>query len=553
MVMKMRTTLVLACGLMASCEIQHEEYFESEVPIVEGTSMAGDDSAGKTSESTRNCTLIEVEDPVHVNLESDANVLVALATNEANEAAEVELRAIVITSEGLRTYENIAAQRIEPSSAFALEIPFADLDLSDAAGDIDVVIEARALLASGQVLATTSRIALSRTAVARESMAPSDPEVETATSVAFSVDDEPEPRAETAVVQKKLCFNALLAIEGAGQGEDYWTTNTLTVPARGQRVLGKLAASNSWTTFALDGVGCTATQSFATGLWNFRAYAEGEGGGVKIAVKNSGNVSHSLAFNASVSSAAKQTITYTATDEVEAFHLAREVMRRSASYLSSKTVGKSLLILANEPSSDATFDRVRLTSAALDDKWVVAHEVGHWIQSRETVTSGKMAYDNSLPSGQCNNGKGHFVISREYSSAAHIEGFASFWAATVFNNLNQTDCFVRMGGVKIDCEGASTHPLKYLETKCNDGKLSGVGVETDWQRAFWDMVKPWNVVQATPRQVLDLILAADAPSSTSWTANNHFQLIDAGSNAASTPNHVETRWDEASSLNGIRH
>jgi hypothetical protein len=160
-------------------------------------------------------------------------------------------------------------------------------------------------------------------------------------------------------------------------------------------------------------------------------------------------------------------------------------MRRSASYLTSKSIGKSLQILANEKASDGTFDRVRLTSVALDDKWVVAHEVGHWIEFRETVTSEKMEYDNGLDKGRCSNKEGHFVIRREYSSAAQIEGFASFWAATVFNNLNQTDCYVRMGGATIDCEGSSTHPLKYLETQCNDGKLSGVGVETDWQRAFW--------------------------------------------------------------------
>jgi hypothetical protein len=518
------------------------------------------------------CSLLSVPEPIQLLVEKVGQDATVLVTNDAAEDARVRLKAVVITDLGMQTMEDIAEVNVPGNAAVSVALSQAELGLGTGELDAQLIIEATGSYASGRHSGITGELAMSRRpmadrlAKAGPAPIPANLDGSGVGFVTLEPSEEPvtEPGAGTirplALVTKQLCFDANITIQGAGVGEDFWTSNSLLIDAKGQEFWG-FSPSGVWKQFKTDENGCAVSQQLETGAWTFRAYSMGvlnTSPIITIQVYDTAGLPWAIDFAVTISnSTAVQTLTFTANDPMDAFHIARASLRANSNALTSKTLGKTLLITDGAASTFGTATGVSLNFNDDEKKWDVSHEVGHWVEFNEVVTHTAMAYNNGLagPPPLCANGAGHTTTSREWSSAAQTEGFASFWAASAFNDETQTSCRTFFSGGSVDCEGSATHATAYMETQCNDGSSqAGHGNETDWQKLFWDLVKPLaGTTQATMRQVLDFAIAADAPSGTNWSTSNHYTLFNTASNAASTPDHVETRWDTFSVSNGIDH
>jgi hypothetical protein len=518
------------------------------------------------------CNLISVPELIQLQVEKVGQNALVFVTNDAKEEAHVALKADVITDLGLETFENIAVVDVPAGKTVEVELAQGELGLGAGEQDAQLVVEARGTYASGHTSGITGETMMAQRSLKdRLANAPDAPVAATAVEqgvgfLTVEATEEPadEPTPGTirplALVTKQLCFRSNITIQGAGVGEDYWTSNSLLITANGQEFWG-LSPSSVWTQFKTDDAGCAVSQQLETGAWTFRAYSMGQlnaGSPIVINVFNSTDgLPWAVDFPITITnSTAVQTLTYTAIDQIETFHIARATLKANASALTSRTLGHTLSITANASATNGTNLGINVTNADDNKKWDVSHEVGHWVEFNETVTHTAMAYNASLagPPPLCAQGASHHIGSREFTSAAHTEGFASFFSASTFNNKAETSCRTFFSGTTIDCEGTTTHADSFMETQCNDGSsFAGHGNETDWQKMFWDLVKPWTTTQTTVRQILDFVNTADAPAGTNWSATNHYTLFNTASNAAATPDHLETRWDTFSVSNGIDH
>ena len=139
-------------------------------------------------------------------------------------------------------------------------------------------------------------------------------------------------------------------------------------------------------------------------------------------------------------------------------------------------------------------------------KFVIAHEFGHVVQDiatgllehnyKDTSTSEPLCRCDHVDPSDPDNSL-HCVQSREFAGAAHVEGFAHFYAAKLFNNSAESDCtfvyykeflkpvivppilppmnFVVPPPSPISCSA----PKTWMETYCAEGE-AGKGVEWDW-------------------------------------------------------------------------
>jgi hypothetical protein len=189
-----------------------------------------------------------------------------------------------------------------------------------------------------------------------------------------------------------------------------------------------------------------------------------------------------------------------------------------------------------------------MSNTDAQDKFAVSHEVGHFIQYNEAEES-TWGYNNSRNGVPCTTpSAGHFTDSREFNSAAGVEGFASYWAALLFNDKGFSDCWVRLAGDTISCAGSSSgYPVRFMETNCGTAPFTGDGNETDWQRAYWDITRE-DTLGTVPAVSELLKMMRDGSS---WGQSNHYQRMDAAAALAGTPQYLESKWDNAASNNGI--
>ncbi len=171
-------------------------------------------------------------------------------------------------------------------------------------------------------------------------------------------------------------------------------------------------------------------------------------------------------------------------------------------------------------------------------KLAISHEIGHAVM--RSVRS-----ENWTPS--CNVvGTGHMFLSYETSGCAFVEGFAHFFAASVWNDEDESDCWLQWGSDAVNCElGQPDYPLRALETLYDNWNARGV--EVDWMRALWDYVQdgyPWSSPGFSG--LLDLIAAMP-----DWATQSAFPSSVAG--AGDLGQAQLSRWLGDASWNGIDH
>jgi hypothetical protein len=147
----------------------------------------------------------------------------------------------------------------------------------------------------------------------------------------------------------------------------------------------------------------------------------------------------------------------------------------------------------HDPQTDAVF----IGPGRAFVKNVVAHEFGHYVQSRMIGTLPFYSYDFNSAAKICacthipapNNS--HCLQSREHIGAAFMEGFGHFYSADLFNNAADgtaifpyykeiwlADNWILPAGWPISLPS----PTKWMETNCNS---NGRGTEFDWMEFLY--------------------------------------------------------------------
>lgn len=198
-------------------------------------------------------------------------------------------------------------------------------------------------------------------------------------------------------------------------------------------------------------------------------------------------------------------------------------------------------------------------------KFIIVHETGHEMGRFRTDTVWNNLLDYSInepnppPSTNCpaegTNGN-HSIRSEEYSTAAGGEGLASFYAADVFNDHGESDCWLeyhdQVGAdstPKVNCENSTDTPDfddAYLEAVC--GPVAGRGTWLDWTRAFWDVHTDGSPAP-TFTAMLDWIAASAAEDN--WENDNLYQEL--GEEANEVGGQINVVWDWTTVQNGVDH
>jgi len=143
-----------------------------------------------------------------------------------------------------------------------------------------------------------------------------------------------------------------------------------------------------------------------------------------------------------------------------------------------------------------------------NSKIVITHEVGHAAQHNAMgrlnndynadVNDGVNLYCSCLHVTDPYMNGLHCLQSREYISAAELEGYAQFFAAKAWNNQAEANCsfayykqfrvrsgdfwIVKQPPLQRDC---GSNP-KWMENYCPSGETDR-GVEWDWQNFLWNL------------------------------------------------------------------
>jgi len=360
--------------------------------------------------------------------------------------------------------------------------------------------------------------------------------------------------AAVTVSNKRLCFDVTLGLTFTGVGEDFWKSSSTTTWPIGQRIDAKGPGASSFSTWWLDDQGCV-TKNLASGTWVFRAMTQTQilFSGIFTLVdgrRKSDNAILYSEFGATLDTSTSQTVTYVAGLGTTAMHIVHRSLDQWKSQLTIRSFPRTIPVTLFD--GDGTFanrDSIHISDSSLTDKWAVSHEVGHFIHFRETEKTGDDYHEDYSLLGVACAFDGHNWDTREYNSSANLEGFASFWSAIVFNKIEGSDCFFNSHGQVIPCEAASTAvPLRFMESVCADATpFTGHGVETDWQRLYWDLIKTnGGTPVPTIKEMLTMLRSA-----TSFTRSNHFSRLQVASDLATTPDYLEARWDFYSATNGI--
>jgi hypothetical protein len=193
-------------------------------------------------------------------------------------------------------------------------------------------------------------------------------------------------------------------------------------------------------------------------------------------------------------------------------------------------------------------DEIILLKPGTNGGWryknTIAHELGHSLQFWANAPSSILS-DTSLDDASCPSGYGyiHKLVSKEYQSAAILEGMASWVAAVAFNNVTQGDCRkvindsvtwylgASISPLPYSCEGDvdgdagaelsfgvsgadyfhETHGFSPNQVTCTDTTPNtGVAVELDWERFLWDLVTKQGVTFG------EIVQAFDDASPEAW-------------------------------------
>ncbi|NLH49205.1 MAG: hypothetical protein GX444_11460 [Myxococcales bacterium] len=138
---------------------------------------------------------------------------------------------------------------------------------------------------------------------------------------------------------------------------------------------------------------------------------------------------------------------------------------------------------------------VYISSGSRDNKYVILHEIGHWIgYERNGEERWEHDYDlyDDLLCPAIDDSAGHDLLSMEEQRAAINEGWAQFYAAATWNDEEESDCeFYTLSNLDYNRDGyidfiysfSCLPGTGYENTYCTSYNI--MSTEYDWMRFFW--------------------------------------------------------------------
>lgn len=366
--------------------------------------------------------------------------------------------------------------------------------------------------------------------------------------------------SEAFAVNVKFCFKYAVNYDdaSASAGDDFWNNNN-DRPARGAYVqvlqngvghIGPVSESD----------GCTGNLSMTAGnpyaaIINSRAFV----GTNEIRVYDDPTTpdGYSQNFNGTVPSSSG-TITLT-TGLHNAWNIAAaagfaQSKRRGG--LSNKTYTFYNTTCPSGSGSCASGGNIYMSGDGGNSKYIIIHEMGHDLLRKKNGDQGVSFSYSGTSDAPCDESSGeHSMTSEEYQSAAVSEGWAHFYAATVFNDDSQTDCGffyyknVDMDGINgwdasriISCETGTDHLGDYC------GGATDYSTEVDWLRFLWDATTDHGLTFNNLAGIWD---AAEPHNWNSTTTGSSSNDPEARLTAAAAAAGFATEWNADYTVNGV--
>lgn len=359
-----------------------------------------------------------------------------------------------------------------------------------------------------------------------------------------------------------MCFRWPVTLVDAGFGEDYGTDPTSPWIARGGRVS---IVQNGKTLFDsyLDANGCTGAFK-ATSTQNFSIFGQSKAriaDNDVIARDSEGKQVSFVIWDADPG--VNQYPVYVF-PEVAPITTMLAVGAYTMAKFNGGMTGKSMPLEqrcnpAPGGCCDCAQDGGIWLTDAVDNKFAIAHEMGHRILSLYT---GGYNNDDTFdldPNNAlvCDTSSSHAMWSMEYDAAAAMEGWAHFIAAASFNDRagdNPGAMFRYWSSINtIDVEDSSPQfQANYMDTVCSQIAMAmptKLGVELDWLRHYWDYYSNALDVDPGVRPSVSQMMA-EIDAAPAWTRGTAWSSIRAGVSAYSGEAQLD-RWDQHGAWNGV--
>lgn len=435
------------------------------------------------------------------------------------------------------------------------------------------------------------------------------------------------PRAARAATTQNWCIRWGTSYYDSGVGEDYGTASSWY--GRGVKVRVTPPGGTTQTYYASPDTGCFSFTNAATSGYLVRVFAETRIGGsnnIKVRAFSSqtaysawladpidDNLESWLFFYmAPTCSGNVCSLTVTTSPTTDAVAMLMAASTWSIHQIDVNTTprlsGSHQLFAVNHDcisngttlfntscqAGDAVYispgDPSTLQDEGQRRKFLIGHEVGHWLQSKwiggsviEPMGTGSLPhpynlvqYDfGTLPlthSNSCNSGGvpgDHALRSEEYQGAAFVEGSAHFLSTLAFNSSTQTDAwfkyYKRVESTPYDYNLVDVEAVTswsgggpdWLHNGCTCGPTEcnttnpgypnyeyPRGVELDWLRFYWDFRTDAPPNQPTNWDILNHWAVA-------WNVVPHgFQYAAHARLESTLPVAFASRWDQLADASG---
>jgi len=361
----------------------------------------------------------------------------------------------------------------------------------------------------------------------------------------------------------RFCIDQVSTYTDAGVGEDYWTNSTPTARAsRGTYARVKRSGVYIWSgnlSANPADLGCTPALDPVSGLYEHEitlfSMSSVQGNDLWVVDKNNIGVVRSHYVNVDISTNVTHNLTIDAAAVWDEFNVAMAgsyALYRHAGGMS----GRHYEYRINHTSSyyNRTANAIYLQTNRHNRKFIIVHEFGHAIGDYGTGDHDFKTCHTRCSCYACDGcpstAGSHTMISKELARCAMAEGWAHFYAADIFNDHDEVDCYFHyyknlFGDPTpiVNCEiGGGDFSLRFMESNCPE-PWGGFGTELDWMRTFWD-VHTDGTTHPTFTQMVQWLDAAEY-----WYDFLPYDKLDAAANAIGGS--LNSNWDNAKSLNGI--
>jgi hypothetical protein len=469
--------------------------------------------------------------------------------------ADVTVRTNVASSAGLTRGPAVRLERLAPLERRALTVPRAEVPAFAATAQLSVTAEVQFDDDERRNPTSAPYPIVADGSIWRAG----DPDV-SIVSLTPAI-DVTGPIAELTAT-RRLCLRVATDYDDTGIGEDFWTNNGPTFRTIRGADVEVFHDGTSFTGRLADGIdgshaGCIdiTNRGIDNGDWlTIKVFSSGRVNGHTVRVEHESSGARATA-SVTVSYASMTEAWFDLTPSTSTLDRFNIYMAATYSMFRHGGTADSTVTIHEWATGVTRSDASNIYINATDghEKFKIAREVGHYIarKSGAEIGNDRVCDDyRTADLGPCDKADFHSLTSKEYVRCAASEGFADFYAADVFNDHDETECWIKLdGSPAVDCQvGSPGFPQAMMESVC-DAPYPGYGVETDWMRVFWDVHTRGSNVPSMS-DVLRWIAASDNHGE-AWSNTNAYDLLNA--EASRRNDNLTTNWTDVKDTHGIDH